>query len=617
MDPASYLAIAIGLAVALQVLATLTKVPSLLLLLVAGFGLGQWITADDVLGQDLLFAGVTLAVGLILFEGALTLQVRKARDLGRPILRLCTVTVIVSWLLTAGLGRLLGLDSRVALLLGAILVVTGPTVINPILRTLRPTRRVSQLLRWEGIIVDPIGAILAVLSYQAIVTIDDGRGIGTGLVVLGQSVGIATVCSIPLGWAITRVLRRHLVPDYLHGVVLLSSALGALVVSNLVVKESGLLTVTILGVYLANQRGIHLEPVTEFMEHLQVLFVGSLFIMLAGRITPQQVVEVAPTAAWFVLALVFVIRPASIQLGLLGTQTTRSERTLMTFMAPRGIVAAAITAVFAEEFDHAAEAMSARAEDLRLQDPEAAQRAADFAAVLDRLASQVEAMVPLVFLVIVATVAIYGVGVGRLAEQLGLATTTPRGVMFSTAPPWVVAAAKQLRELDVPTMVVAQRGFDLARARNAGLRTEAADILSEYAVEEMDLSGIKSFVATGPDDDTNTIAAGSYARDLGRANTFHLTRRDQGQDDERSGRAGKLITRIAFQPALTYDELDSKWRARRQVDTIRLTKDFSFATYRQANPDDVILFVHRANNTGVAHAEMAPPAAGDTLVVMR
>ncbi|PID54266.1 MAG: sodium:proton antiporter [Micrococcales bacterium] len=617
MDPAVYLALAVGLAVTLQVLAALLKVPSLLLLLVAGFGLGQVVTPDEVLGRDMLFAGVTLAVGLILFEGALTLQRRTVRDLGTPISRLCTVTVAVSWLLTTLVGVALGLDLRVAALLGAILVVTGPTVINPILRTLRPTRRVSQLLRWESIIVDPIGAILAVGVYQVVTTIGDRQGIGTGLLTLTLSIAVAAAFSLPVGWALTHILRRHLIPDYLHGVVMLSVTVAALVASNLLVEESGLLTVTVLGVYLANQEGLHLEPVTEFMEHLQILFVGALFIMLAGRVTPGQVLDVAPLAGWFVLALVLVIRPVSIQLSLWRTKTAKSERTLMTFMAPRGIVAAAVTSIFAEEFHHAAEQTIDRAAELRAEDPQAAERVERFAVTLANLADEADTMVPLVFIVIVATVAIYGLGVGRLAERLSLATTAPRGVMFSSAPPWVVATAEVLRDLDVPTLVVARRGFDLARARNAGLRTEAADVLSEYAVEEMDLSGIKTFVATSPDDDTNTIACSSYARDLGRANTFQVSRRDHHDGDDRTGRAGQLVTRAAFDPALTYEELESKWRTERDVATVALTEEYSYEDFREQHPDDVVLFVHRANETGVAHAEMAEAAAGDVLVVMR
>ena len=456
MTPTTYLALTVVVAVSCQVVASRLRIPSLLLLLIVGFGLGNVVTADAVLGTEVLFAGVTLSVGLILFEGALTLRLRRIRDLGRPILMLCTLTVAIAWGLITVLGMLLGFDLRVALLLGALLVVTGPTVIGPILRTLRPTRRVSQLLLWEGIVVDPLGAVLALLVYTAVTTVDRTAGVVNGALAVASAVGTAALIAVPIGFVLAYLLRRHTIPDFLHGVVLLAAAVGSLVLSNVLVKESGLLTVTVLGIVLANRAEGLLEPVTEFMENLQTLFVGALFIMLAGRITPGQVMAIAPVAAVFVLGLIVVVRPVSIQLGLLGTQATRRERLLMSLMAPRGIVAAAVTSVFALEFRHAGTNVRERA--VAETNPERAKELIDFAVRLDGLADQVDRVVPLVFLVIVATVAVYGLGIGRLAERLGLAAVDPRGVLFSSSPLWVVSAAQALHKLHVPTLVATRQG---------------------------------------------------------------------------------------------------------------------------------------------------------------
>ncbi|UJH70254.1 hypothetical protein L0A91_14005 [Ornithinimicrobium sp. INDO-MA30-4] len=204
---------------------------------------------------------------------------------------------------------------RLALLVGAILVVTGPTVINPILRQLRPTRRVSNMLRWEGIVVDPIGAILAVLVYQAVLVGGPDGAIATALEALGKSVGIAAVLTLVLGAGLEFLMRRHLIPDFLEGVVFLATAIGALEISNVLQPESGLLTVTVLGIYLGNRPGLHLEHVQEFKEHLQVLFVGALFVMLAGRVTPDALISIAPQAAIFVAALILIVRPVSVFSG--------------------------------------------------------------------------------------------------------------------------------------------------------------------------------------------------------------------------------------------------------------------------------------------------------------
>ncbi|HSP60372.1 MAG TPA: cation:proton antiporter, partial [Ornithinimicrobium sp.] len=363
MSVAPYLALVLGLASAFQLIAYKLKIPSILLLLVGGFLLGQLVSPETVLGRDLLFAGVNIAVGIILFEGSLSLRFRELRGLGQAVLRLCTVTVLLAWMLITAAGILVGVGWQLALLIGALLVVTGPTVIAPIVRQLRPTRRVSSMLRWEGIIVDPVGAILAVLVFQAVILSGPEPALGTALLTLGRTILVATVITVVLGVAMEVALRRHWIPDFLEGTVFLAVAVAALVISNEVQTESGLLTVTMLGIFLANRPELRLDHVREFKEHLQVLIVGTLFVLLAGRLSPAEVLGVLPTALVFVTILILVVRPASIWLGLLGTSATREERTLLSFMAPRGIVAAAVTSIFALELEHASgEALQASRE---------------------------------------------------------------------------------------------------------------------------------------------------------------------------------------------------------------------------------------------------------------
>src|SRR5699024_9800087 len=195
-----------------------------------------------------------------------------------------------------------------------------------------------------------------------------------------------------LGILLEIAMKRHLVPDYLHGATFLAAAVGAMELSNHVQDESGLLTVTILGIYLANRPGLHLEHVMAFNEHLQVVLVAVLFVILAGAASYGHVPDIPPTAFPMVLALVPVIRPVSVIAGLLGRGATKEERRLLSFMAPRGIVAAAVTSVFALQLGRASESVS---------DPA-------HAAKLARLGEEAQSLVPLVFVVIVATVTIYG-----------------------------------------------------------------------------------------------------------------------------------------------------------------------------------------------------------------
>lgn len=442
MTIASYIALLLVVAVGCQWLAWRLKVPSLLLLLLAGFVLGQFYYPDTILGRNMLFAGVNVAVGIILFEGALGLRFSQVRDLGRPIARLCSLTVVISWALTTLILWILNYDVRLAALVGAILVVTGPTVINPILRQLRPTRRVSQLLRWEGIVVDPIGAILAVLVYTAVVATGVRGSVVNALITLGTALLVAVVSAGLSSALLIVTMRRQLMPDHLQAVIFLAAAVGVLAVSNYFQSESGLLSVTLLGIILANAKDIRVDHIREFKEHLQILFVGALFVLLAGRVTPGEITGVGGKALIFVAILILVVRPLSVLLGLLGVEVTKQERLLMMGMAPRGIVAAAVASIFALEFRHAADHAAELADEAS---GEEAERLQQQASGLYQLATQADDIVPLVFTVIVVTVAIYGLGVGRLAERLGLAAAQPEGVLFAGGSPWVVGAATRLK----------------------------------------------------------------------------------------------------------------------------------------------------------------------------
>ena len=613
MPPTGYLGLVIVVGVVCQWLAWRLRVPSILLLLLVGFGLGQLVSAEEVLGRDVLFAGVSLTVGIILFEGSLSLRLKQIGDLRRPVLRLCTVTVLIAWPLITASAWLVGFDLKVALLIGAILVVTGPTVINPIVRSLRPTRRVSSLLRWEGIVVDPIGAVLAVLVFQGVVSGSIGDALPTLLLGLAKTLLIGFGIALALGYALELLMRRHAIPDFLHGVVFLSAAVGALVVSNELQPESGLLTVTVLGVFLGNRPELHLEHVREFKEHLQVLFVGALFVVLAGRVTPEQVWAVLPQALVFLMLLVLVVRPVSVWLGLLGTKVTRQEKTLLACMAPRGIVAAAVTSIFALEFSHAAERRLERAADVGGGEGE---RLRAEAAELALLAGEAEQMVPLVFTIIVLTVAIYGFGVGRLSERLGLASTSPQGVLFGGVNRWVVESAKLLRDLKVPTLIVAREYADLSSARMASLPTESANILSEYAVKDMNLAGFGTLVACTPTDETNATAAREFSHVFGRANVFQLRRREQeeGWVGKRET-AGHLSARYAFVPPLSHVELEQRMNTGMQVKKTRLSKEFTLADFQERhNGQAVILFVHKDGKISVAHTRRKLPERDATLI---
>ena len=227
-------------------------------------------------------------------------------------------------------------------------------------------------------------------------------------------------------------------------------------------------------------------------------------------------------------------------------------------------------------------------------------------------------MVPLVFLVIVCTVALYGFGVGRLAERLGLASTSPQGILFAGVNPWTVDAARLLRELGVPTMIVAREYVDLSRAKMVGLQTVTANVLSEYVVKDLDLSGIGSLVACTSDDEHNATAAREFIHDLGRANVFQLRRADSEEPSapERTVAAGHLSGRFAFVPALTHRQLRDRAEALR-VRRTDLTAEFTLDDFRaKYDGQAVVMFVHKDGRTTVANEQTRLPERDATLIAM-
>ncbi|HZI32551.1 MAG TPA: cation:proton antiporter, partial [Candidatus Binatia bacterium] len=248
-----------------QWLAWRMRMPSILVLLAFGFLAGRFVHPDEVMSREVLFSLVSLAVATILLEGGLSLNFHEIRQTPGAVIRLCTLGVAVTWALaTAAAVYFMDMDLRLAALLGAVLVVTGPTVIGPLLRHIKPTRGTGAVARWEGIVVDPIGAMLAVVVFQIILVARQSDAVTVAAVLLGKTILVGGLGGFLLGKAAEQLFKRHLIPDYLHSPALLAVALMAYALSNLVLPEVGLLTVTVLGLTLANQRSVSLTHIFEF-----------------------------------------------------------------------------------------------------------------------------------------------------------------------------------------------------------------------------------------------------------------------------------------------------------------------------------------------------------------
>lgn len=578
------------LGIGAQWLAWRIRLPSILLLLVAGLVAGPftgWLDPDALLG-DVLFPFVSLSVAVILFEGGLTLELGELTDIRPVLVRLVSVGVLVTWVLASVLAHwVTGLPWELAAVFGAVLTVTGPTVIGPLMRHVRPTGSVGAIAKWEGIVADVLGATLAVLVFQAI----GGEHIaGTRSVALWglpRTLLVGTVAGLAGALLLAVPLARHWVPDYLQSPVTLGVVLGVFTVCQSLQHESGLLAVTLMGFLLANQdvppmnRVVRfpVRHIAQFKENLRVLLISTLFILLAARITPADLRATNTGILLFVALLILVVRPIAVLLSTIGTRLTLRERVFLSWMAPRGIVAAAVSALFA----------------LRLEDtyPEA------------RL------LAPFCFLVIIGTVAVYGLSAAPLARKLGLSSANAQGALIVGAGPFARELARTLTAEGVPVTLVDTNHAAVSQARLAGLSAFYGSVLDEDRDHELELGGLGHLLALTPNDEVNTLAAMHFAELFGRARVFQLCPRDARKNST------EIRGRDLFHPEAHFEELERRVLAGASVKRTHLTSEFDYEALQERYQGRALpLFRILADGSlQVFTAEDAPDAGpGDLLM---
>ncbi len=545
------LASIIVLGIGAQWLAGRLRLPSILLLLVLGFLAGPvtgLINPDETIG-DLLFPLVSIAVGIILFEGGLSLRLSELPKLSSVIFRQITIGALVTWLIAALAARyVIQLDWQISFLIGAILVVTGPTVIGPLLRQIRPNGKSGTVLKWEGILIDPVGAVLAVLIFEAI--LEGELNQAPAVIALGvlQTLIIGVVGGLLFAGIIILLFRRYWVADHLQNGMTLLLVVASFALSNLLHPEAGLLTVTVMGVVLANQKLVPIKHIVEFKENLQVLLIGTLFIVLASRL---QFDEISPVVSWqgfaFVLILIVIARPLSVFLSTWRSELNIQERIFLSWMAPRGIVAASVASVFAFELAGAGHAGA-------------------------------EQLVSLTFLVIVATVTFYGLTAGPIARRLGLSERDPQGVLFVGANQLARSLAKILNEHGFRTALIDSNPQNVIASKNAGLSAVHGEALSEAILDDLELAGIGRMMATTTNNEVNSLAVLQFQEIFGRAEVYQLATDSLASGQETI--AQHLKGRVLFGSNITCERIRNKMEMGANVQLTKLTEDFDYLAYQ-------------------------------------
>jgi CPA1 family monovalent cation:H+ antiporter len=550
---------------ACQWLAWRVRLPSILFLLLIGIIVGPWLgwLQPDELFGDLLQPMVSMAVAVILYEGSLTLKLSEIQGRGKVVRNLVTIGVLATWLIaTLAARHILGWDMLLAALFGAVVTVSGPTVIIPLIRSVRPNSALSNILRWEGILVDPLGAILAVLVFDFIVVTQTAATTGQLLGTFGLIVAGGVFLGVAAGQLFGVILRNHWLPDFLRDYAALATVILVFALAESLAAESGLLAVTIMGVWQANMRDVDFDDILDFKESLTLVLVAGLFIVLAARIDLNALLSLGWGALAVLFLLQFIAGPIRAAIASIGSNLSWQERAFLGWIFPRGIVAAAVSALFALRLES-------------MQYPGA------------------EKLVPMVFTIIVGTVVIQSLTGSLIGNFLGITSAEPKGVLIVGASRAAIFYAKALHAAGHRVVVASPSWGGISQARMAGIPVFYGSAVSGYAERHLDLTGIGKLLAMSYQPGLNELACVKYRYEFGRDSVFTLPQHAESTH-EKHQISGEAAGRMLFDGERSVDELGEILHQGGEVKTTEITDSYSFAEYREKHPERIILFISDA-----------------------
>ncbi|MDO8862921.1 sodium:proton antiporter [Haliea sp. E1-2-M8] len=542
MHTATLLLIVLSAGLASQWVAWRIHLPAIVVLITSGLLLGPVSGIIQLeLSQTELTELIGLGVAIILFEGGMDLKLGEVRRVGHGVGRLTIVGPPLAWILGALAAHFVaGLSWPVSWVMGAILVVTGPTVILPLLRQARLNTESSSLLKWEGIVNDPVGVLLAVLTFQYFTLAGSNWSqIVTGL---GAAVAVAALLGGLGGWLIGWFFRRGGVPPHLKAPLLMVLVLAAYWTSNLVQHEAGLLTVTVMGLVIGNMKLVEREPLRHFKENLTVVLLSVLFIIIPSQMKIEQLEFLDLRVAAFVLTILLLVRPLTIALATLGAPMRGRDKLLLAWIAPRGIVAAATAGIFGPALVAAGY-------------PDA------------------EVLLPLVFLIIIVTVLAHGLTLGPLARKMSLAAQEANGLLVVGASPWSLALAQTLKDLKVDVVVTDGSYQRLKPIRMNGIKVYYGEILSEHAEHELDNEHLSYLLCATDNHFYNALVCKAQGAVFGHHRTFQLAPQMES-DQEQKRLTLQQRGYFAFEPPTDFCTLQERLEDGWTVQSTRLSEDF-------------------------------------------
>ncbi len=547
-----------ALGVGSQWVAWKLRMPAIVLMLLAGVLAGPVFGLFDPQRDigPLTAPMISLAVAVILFEGGLTLNFHSLRDAAEGVRRLVLIGAPLGWLTsTLALRYGAGLSWESSAVFGGIMIVTGPTVIAPLLRAARLSRRPAAMLQWEAIINDPIGALAAVLAFEVVLVLNTATTAGAAVMEFCVGIGFAAVLGGAAGWLMARSFKQAWVPEYMKIPVLFVVLLGVFALSDSLLHESGLLAVTVMGIMIANSNLASFEELRRFKEHATILLVSGVFILLAASLDFTQLGELTWRTGIFLALVVLVARPLTVMIALAFTKIPMKERLLVALTGPRGVVLVAVAGLFGE-------------------------RLAGLGVVDGGLIG------PLAFALVTVTVVLHGFTLAPLARWLGQVAAETPGVLIVGGSRWSVGLAEVLAKHEVPVLIADPNRSHLRRARAADIQTFFGDILSEVAEHRVEINRFRVVITATDNDAYNTLVATDLAPEFGRENVFQLTR--EKSEFSRNQLPPSLGGR-AIGDRATFGEMSRRMWEGWTFRSTRLTEQFTLEDWRALRPEAVLL----------------------------
>ncbi|QKX04669.1 sodium:proton antiporter [Aquimarina sp. TRL1] len=468
-----------------------------------------WNGKEGLFPGESLFYFVSLAISVILFEGGLTLRRNEILNVGPVILKLITIAVVVTFF-GAGLAAhfIFDLSWPISFLFSSLIIVTGPTVITPILRNIPLKKDISTVLKWEGILIDPVGALIAVLVFEFISVGESRAYTVTALIEFAKIVLFGLTFGFTFAHGLAFAIKKNIIPHYLLNVFTLAAVLGVFVLSDAFAHESGLLSVVIMGMVLGNMNLPNLEELLYFKESMSVLLISILFILLAANINIEDLELVYNWKALLLFAVVvFIVRPLGVFLSSMGSGLKTNEKLFISWVGPRGIVAAGIASLFGLKLDKIGEIGA-------------------------------EYITPLVFMIVLGTVLLNATTARIFAKLVGVFLKKSEGTLIIGASKISRLIAVYLKNNNRHVVLIDSNRENVKKAKNLGLEAIEGNIYSDQLKDNIELNDIGYLMALTGNSDINKYAIDKFKNQFGEHGSYRLVTSEEMNDPENNPEAG-------------------------------------------------------------------------------